>query len=371
MLTPPPRDTRLDLVRGWLQLTILASHVGGFASVWLIHAAWGYSDSSEQFVLLSGLMLGSVFTLKRARLGWAAATADMARRIARLWRTRLVALFAFGAMLIALDRTCLPGIAGLFNFSFLMHAPLRAALTAAALLYNPAYVDVLVVFIVGMAALPLFLWGVERVGAWALLPPAALWGAVQLWHLPSPDLAENSPTAFNLLAWQFLFMLGAYAGRRKLLTGRALPAGGWLTGLAGALVLAGAALRLAEYAHLPLGFTPPVVDGADKLELSPLRLLHALALAVFVARITPARAAWMDSAAARPLAAIGRHSLNAYCLGIFLAFAAAELLTMAGPGNAWVEAPLVAAGALLLGAYAIWQDGARPSTASRAARAAR
>ncbi len=49
----PARDTRLDLLRGWLQLTIFASHATGtWIGVWLIYAPWGLSDSSEQFVFL-------------------------------------------------------------------------------------------------------------------------------------------------------------------------------------------------------------------------------------------------------------------------------------------------------------------------------
>ena len=70
-LQRPPRDTRLDLLRGWLQLQIFASHAqGSFIGAWMISAAWGLSDSSEQFVYLSGFVLGSVFTLKAHRGGW-------------------------------------------------------------------------------------------------------------------------------------------------------------------------------------------------------------------------------------------------------------------------------------------------------------
>ena len=66
----PARDTRLDLLRGWLQLQIFASHAhGSLIGAWLISAAWGFSDSSEQFVYLSGFALGSVFTLKAHRGG--------------------------------------------------------------------------------------------------------------------------------------------------------------------------------------------------------------------------------------------------------------------------------------------------------------
>ncbi len=83
----PPRDTRIDVIRGWLQLTIFASHAAGsWIGAWLIHGTWGLSDSSEQFVFLSGLMLGSVFTRKSLRDGFAAGARDMAMRTLRLYR---------------------------------------------------------------------------------------------------------------------------------------------------------------------------------------------------------------------------------------------------------------------------------------------
>jgi len=65
VLSRPPRDTRIDILRGYLQLVIFAAHAyGSFIGGWMIHAAWGFSDSSEQFVFLSGFTLGSVFALK-------------------------------------------------------------------------------------------------------------------------------------------------------------------------------------------------------------------------------------------------------------------------------------------------------------------
>src|SRR3954471_13780271 len=61
----PPRDTRLDILRGWLQLTIFVSHAGtGWLYKWLVYGTWGLSDSSEQFMFLSGYVPGSVFACK-------------------------------------------------------------------------------------------------------------------------------------------------------------------------------------------------------------------------------------------------------------------------------------------------------------------
>lgn len=108
----PPRDLRLDIVRGWMQVSIFVSHVAGTAFAWGIHAAWGLSDSSEQFVLLSGLTLGSVFALKAARGGFGAARADMARRTLRLYGTHLTVFFMFAALALwaemRVSRLCTP-----------------------------------------------------------------------------------------------------------------------------------------------------------------------------------------------------------------------------------------------------------------------
>src|ERR687890_423412 len=104
MLQRPPRDTRLDLVRGWLQLQIFASHAhGSLIGAWLISAAWGFSDSSEQFVYLSGFVVG-----------------------------------AMAAMVIAIEMAVpLPGEARRLGWGWLLEAPWLALPGAAVLLWQP------------------------------------------------------------------------------------------------------------------------------------------------------------------------------------------------------------------------------------------
>src|SRR5690242_5373396 len=87
--TRPARDLRLDIIRGWMQVSILVSHVAGSVFAWGIHAAWGLSDSSEQFIFLSGMTLGSVFTLKSARDGFRPAQRDLLGRTRRLYATQI------------------------------------------------------------------------------------------------------------------------------------------------------------------------------------------------------------------------------------------------------------------------------------------
>ena len=76
----------------------------------MIHGAWGISDSSEQFVFLSGLILGSVFALKSARQGWGVASLDMLVRTWRLYRIDMPVFALFGALAIAVGQSgLLPG----------------------------------------------------------------------------------------------------------------------------------------------------------------------------------------------------------------------------------------------------------------------
>jgi hypothetical protein len=346
MLQRPPRDTRLDLLRGWLQLQIFASHAhGSFIGAWLISAAWGLSDSSEQFVFLSGFVLGSVFTLKAHRGGWGAAARDLLPRIRRLWTTHMVVVCGMAAMVIAMELSVpSPGEAVRLGWGWLLEAPWFALPGAAALLWQPTGMGILPVFLWSMLLLPGFLWLVDRVGPWALLPSVALYGAVQVrgWHIPGLGGQE---VEFNPLAWQLLFLLGAWLGRRALFQGRAIGFNHWL--LAGALLVLAAGAVLQGGAHRGLfdlsGFT-------DKQHLAPARILHSLALAYAVVALWRVREVPLRSLFTRALAAAGRQSLQVFCVGLFLSYGIATLFRLHG-WSPWLEA-VVLLGALALLAFA-------------------
>lgn len=139
----PSRDLRLDIARGWMQLTIFASHAtGSWIGNWLIFGAWGLSDSSEQFVLLSGFTLGSVFARDTARNGWRGATIQMWRRTIRLYRRHLSIFMLFGLLAVLASRL-LPGEAERLGWAFLLDDPLRAVPAALAGLYQPAFMGIL------------------------------------------------------------------------------------------------------------------------------------------------------------------------------------------------------------------------------------
>jgi hypothetical protein len=333
-----------------MQVSIFVSHVAGTGLFWLIHASWGLSDSSEQFVFLSGLALGSVFALKEARGGFAAALRDLAQRLRRLYVMHLGVAVLFAALVLWADATLLPGEIVRLGWHHLLDAPLAAAGGVAVTLYQPDFIGILPVFLWCMLLMPGFLWLAGRVGGWALLPPAALYAAVQAFGLGVPGLG-GVPLAFNPFAWQFLFLLGAWFGRRKLLTGQALAPSTAITVAASAVVATGLYARLVGHEVLPdLGLGAELLDG--KGELPPWRLLHALALAWLAARLIPSEAGWMRGRLAQALADIGRNSLPVFCLGLFLSWGIGVALRLHPADAMWLDPLLVLGGAGALALFA-------------------
>ncbi len=356
----PPRDTRVDIIRGWLQMVIFASHcAGSFIAGWLIHKAWGLSDSSEQFIFLSGLMLGSVHARRVLMRGRLAGARDMLARAGGLYRTHLLVFALFGLMIgLACKSGLTPGEWDRLGWGYLSADPLRAIPAALATLYLPEFVNILPIFAICMALLPAFAWLEDRIGDWALAAPLSLYAAVWLFglHLPLPEGAHA--LGFNPFAWQAVFMIGAWAGRRMLLKGEALPANRWLTAGAVAVVGLGLWLRLGWHGFLPAG--APLLPDLDilwgKNDLGVLRLLHALSLAWLVSCLVPRERPWMHGRLGRWLATGGRYSLQIFCLGLFLAWGVTVIFRAWPAATWWLDPILIVTGCALLLLFAHWLD---------------
>jgi hypothetical protein len=349
-----------------MQISIFVSHVVGTGLAWGIHASWGVSDSSEQFVFLSGFVLGSVFTLKAARNGEGAARADLTRRTLDLYRTHLAVLALFALLVLAAQTVlALPGEVDRLGWTWLLEAPWFAIPAAASLHWQPAFMGILPVFIWGMLLLPPFMWLAARAGALALLPPLLAWGAVQAGWIATPGFGETG-IAFDPLAWQLLFLLGAWLGRRALLLGEAVPRHPALIAAAAAVVLAGFWARFVTHGFVP-GPEEAGLALVGKEILPPARLIHALALAYLVAVLVPRQARWMQSGPAAFLALIGRHSLQVFCAGLFLAWGISVALERWSIAMPLLDPLLVMAGTAVLASVAWSRERRAPARLAHAA----
>ncbi len=362
----PARDLRLDVIRGWLQVSIFASHIANsFIGEWFIHRAYGLSDSSEQFLFLSGFMLGSVYTLKSFRDGWWVGMKDIWQRAARLYRIHIQQNILFAAMLAIVSATFLPGELTRLGWGWLLTNPWHAVPEIFAMIYEPDWMDILPMFVWGMLLLPPFMMAEARWGWKALIPSALLYLATQIGWVSSPGLSSDIGMGFDPFAWQFIYLLAAWLGKRALRDGVALPyRAAWAplaTGLAVLVLLVSAYIGVCWRLGLPLPAPAPFADWVyDKQELAWPRLVHALALAWMVAAFVPRNPGWMHGRIGAGLALLGRYSLEVFCLGLFLSYFASTALRLA-PGWFWVIDPVaVVIGIAILLGWAWWLDRKKP-----------
>ncbi|MEJ1979297.1 MAG: OpgC domain-containing protein [Acetobacteraceae bacterium] len=125
---------------------------------------------------------------------------------------------------------------------------------------------------------------------------------------------------FNPFAWQFLFVIGAFLAvqMRK----QPLPHAGWLVAACWLFLLA-AFMESAPWQDWDLpNLSPFALNPPDKTNLSPLRLLHVMAVAYLILSwpglMTILRGPFLGPVVAG-VEACGKHSLEVFSLGTLLA----------------------------------------------------
>jgi hypothetical protein len=326
------RDARLDLARGLTMLIIFVAHVP--ANVWadFIPARMGFSSGAEAFVLCSGLACGVAFGGVFRRDGWMAGTRRILRRVAQLWVAQLVAFAGFAIVLLLVDHA-LGGhlYRQRYGLDFFASQPVAALVSAATLTYVPAFFDILPLYIVLLAAIPLVAPLARRAPSLVLAMSAALWLTVQIWplNLPSHPFTQ-AVWYFDPFAWQFLFFIGF-----------GVTAGWWqapsptprLLALGAAFIAACVPLTFwgAHEMWPALGSLYRQIYPSEAITtLHPLRLIHALALAWVFAALLASRKHVLQAGVLKPLVIVGQQSLTTFLTGIFLSALAGVALDLAG-----------------------------------------
>ena len=183
---------------------------------------FGYVSAAEGFVLLSAFMAGWIYTQRQMKSGAAEMRTAFLKRVLKIYLAQAALLF-FLFFAVAMIGLVVQQDAVTNLVSFFLQQPVAAFVGALLLVYNPPLLDILPMYILFMLASPLALVHGARHGWRGLLGGSvALWLAaqfglsralydavVQLTGLPIP-LQETG--AFNILAWQLLWMLGLWMG---------------------------------------------------------------------------------------------------------------------------------------------------------------
>lgn len=349
------RDARVDWLRGWVMITVIVVHIelaGPFSYVSL--NAVGAITGAEMFVLLSGVVLGMVHPRMVEKVGERAAAA------AAWARARKQYLTALGVVVLVYLIGLLPGISATAITTFTDRGTGMEGSEAAGQVYDlyanfpllfeypppwfavrqllllemgPWVFNIMGLFVVLSALLPLAMWLVQRGRWWVLLTLS--WTAYVVQAIWQPTLLPSQFEAvFPLLSWQLPFMHGLVIGRYRrniaaalsdrrglalttaVVVGYAAALGFlWLTREA-PLVLPG--LGALDYAWLEQNFY-------QRIYLQPGRLINlALVLVVGYAVLTMM---WkpFDRALGWLYVPIGAASLYVFVVHVFFALAVANL----------------------------------------------
>jgi hypothetical protein len=302
------RIDAIDFWRGFALLTIF-QHV--------TFKNFGFSDAAELFVFLSGTSVALAYGTRFFNGETTAAVRAVLRRAFTLyWVQILISLLIISLFAAAASYWDNDDLVDDEDRDLVVSSPLRGVSALLLLAHQFENVNILPLYIVLLLATPALLLLARRSDWLMLAGSAALYLVARVFDLNLPSWPLDGGGYFNPLAWQLIFAIGVFVGRRVRTGGlgydrRAYAACAAL--LAASLVVATDGFGLAP----GLWNTARGLLDHSKTDLGVMRLVHFLALAYVIAhsgltellRRTPIFS---------PLALMGRYSLPVFATGCVL-----------------------------------------------------
>lgn len=323
------RDLRLDFFRGLSLWFIFIDHVPFNRASWLTIRNYGFSDAAEIFVFISGYTAAFVYGRMMREQGFVVAGARILKRAWQLYVAFVFLSVIYIAQIAYVAHNFQnPLFAEEMVTLHFLNRPEIVLLEVLRLRFLLANADVLPLYIVLMAAFPLILWLMLRAPTLGLALSIAVWAAAYFGGVNLNLYPTGRGWFFNPFAWQLLFSIGAWC---------AVAGGEWIRMLreSKTVITLCVTYLIAAFAMVTTTWSPRwlnvlpewmVIFPLDKSGMSPLRLAHFLALALITVHFVPQNAKWLNSAPAQPLILCGRHSLEVFCLGVFLSYTAGFIL---------------------------------------------
>jgi hypothetical protein len=320
----------LDALRGlflvWMTFTHMPTRFSDF-----VNQPFGFVSSAEGFVFMSALLVSRVY-LRDAQQSETALRAKLWRRTLKIYSYHLLMLgFAFTVAAAFAAKTHRPALYNLLDF-YLAH-PAVAIIGSALLIYCPPLLDILPMYVIFLFLTPVALSMSVRYGwKWILAGSASLWLAAQFGlreslhslvvHVTHLQIPLQETGAFNLFAWQGVWIAGLWLGARSMEGEMPLArVPGYAIGVCGAICA-----FFFEVRHGWLG--PNLTQQSlgievDKWQIGPMRLINLAACLVVCYWL---RRYLVRLIAREPFLTLGKASLQVFCAHLFFVFAALALL---------------------------------------------
>jgi hypothetical protein len=376
MTVAPPvaeRELRLDLFRGLALWLIFIDHLPANVLTWFTLRNYGFSDATEIFIFISGYTAAFVYGRAMTERGFVVASA---RILKRAWQIYVAHIFLFTIYLAEISYVATrfqnPLYAEEMNILDFLKSPDVTIVQALLLRFRPVNMDVLPLYIVLMVFFPPVLWLLRRKADLALALSVGLYAVTWEFELALPSYPSGS-WFFNPYAWQLLFVFGAWCALGGAQRMSRILNSKITIGLAAFYLLFAFAVTLTW--HFPkIDFLMPHVLSRwmypiSKTDLDVLRFAHFLALAALTVYFIPKGWPGLKSVWLRPMILCGQHSLEIFCVGVFLAFAGHFAIVELG-GGAWIHFVISVAGIVVMVAAAwllAWYKGVAEKSGPRAA----
>jgi hypothetical protein len=356
LLASGQRELRLDLFRGLSLWLIYIDHVSPDNLTWLTIRNYGFSDAAEIFIFISGFTAALVYGRATFESGILIGTARVLRRVWQIYTAHLLlflVLMAEIAFVVAISEK--PSFyIGEMEVADFFKEPGPVMIQTLLLRFRPLNMDVLPLYIVLMAFLPVILLLAQLHRDLPLVLSVVFYVLTIQFDLHLSTYRDGF-WSFNPCAWQLLFVFGAWCalgGGRRLSPILHRPLVFWV---AVAYLCAAFFVTLTWYFPQLEGLIPAwlsrLIYPINKTDFDVLRFAHFLALAVVALRFVPSGWAGLHSPWARPLILCGQYSLQIFALGIALSFAGYAFLMELDAG-VMLHVIVGAAGILILYAVA-------------------
>jgi hypothetical protein len=363
MTTPAKRVDGIDFWRGFALLTIFIDHVPENAFQHITFRNFGLSDAAELFVFLSGASVALAYGTRFFNgETWAAVRAVLRRAFTLYWVQVLTSLLIIGLFAAAAGWWDNDDLVDDPDRDLVVSSPARGISAMLVLAHQLGNVNILPMYIVLLLMTPALLLLARRSDWLMLSASAALYIVARVFDLNLPSWPLEGGWYFNPLAWQLIFAIGVFVGRRVRTGGIGYDRRAFALCLA---IVAAAAFAVTDGFRLVPGLWHEAYQVLDhtKTDLGIARLVHFLALAYVISHSGLTRLLRPTPIFA-PLALMGRYSLPVFATGCVLT-AIGEVMVETRPED--YAYPLTLGGFIVAGGIVIHYLVARLLAARRTA----